>query len=571
MPSLATSNTVLGLRKAKHLLRRACFHYNRSTLEYFASLTPTQAVDELSLNETLPWQDPYDTVTNPQDGLNDGFWIHSGNPPSTYPNGQTRKRGIISGWWWYNMLSQNRLQHKLMFFLHTCFTVSKDDGSGKSSYYYDYLKLLNFYSYGSLKTLAKKITFDNSMLLYLDNNTNNKNNPNENYSREFLELFTILKGPQIGEGNYTNYTEHDIQQAARVFSGIKTKPLRDTIDPETGIPMGYVNLNQHDTDSKTFSSAFNNQTIQGGSTELGVIQELDDFVEMIFSNPETSKAYCRKLYRFFVRREWDESIENDIITPLSQQLINSDYNLISVLQTLLKSEHFYDEDNSDVNDEIIGGIIKSPIQFLSEIISLLNISLPNPEASSSNPPAAWTSDQEDFYHFYWQFCHKTFFPGTGMNIFSPDSVAGYPADYQGPNFDRSWFSSNTIVARYKTIESFLTGKNKILGILTNSNGNQYYQNIRVQFDSVNFIADNNNISDPYDSLTIVTELSELFYCEELTSDRLNYFIETLNDNNPGYWSSAWSDYIINGNDVQVKTRLDALFTKLINAAEFQLM
>ena len=571
MPSLAISNSVLGLRKAKHLLRRACFHYNRSILEHFATLTPTQAVDELSLNETLPWQDPYDTVTNPQDGLNDGFWIHSGNPPSNYPNGQTRKRGIISGWWWYNMMSQNRLQHKLMFFLHTCFTVSKDDGSGKSSYYYDYLKLLNFYSYGSLKTLAKKITFDNSMLLYLDNNTNNKNNPNENYSREFLELFTILKGPQIGEGDYTNYTEHDIQQAARVFSGIKTKPLRDTIDQETGIPMGYVNLNQHDTDSKTFSSAFNNQTIQGGSTEQEVIQELDDFVEMIFSNPETSKAYCRKLYRFFVRREWDESIENDIITPLSQQLINSDYNLISVLQTLLKSEHFYDEDNSDVNDEIIGGIIKSPIQFLSEIISLLNISLPNPEASSSNPPSTWTSDQEDFYHFYWQFCHKTFFPGTGMNIFSPDSVAGYPADYQGPNFDRSWFSSNTIVARYKTIESFLTGKNKILGILTNSNGNQYYQNIRVQFDSVNFIADNNNISDPYDSLTIVTELSELFYCEELSSDRLDYFIETLNDNNPGYWSSAWSDYIINGNDVQVKTRLDALFTKLINAAEFQLM
>jgi uncharacterized protein (DUF1800 family) len=571
MPSLATSNTVLGLRKAKHLLRRACFHYNRSILEHFATLTPTQAVDELSLNETLPWQDPYDTVTNPQDGLNDGFWIHSGNPPSTYPNGQTRKRGIISGWWWYNMLSQNILQHKLMFFLHTCFTVSKDDGSGKSSYYYDYLKLLNFYSYGSLKTLAKKITFDNSMLLYLDNNTNNKNNPNENYSREFLELFTILKGPQIGEGNYTNYTEHDIQQAARVFSGIKTKPLRDTIDPDTGIPMGYVNLNQHDTDSKTFSSAFNNQTIQGGSTELGVIQELDDFVEMIFSNPETSKAYCRKLYRFFVRREWDESIENDIINPLSQLLINSDYNLISVLQTLLKSEHFYDEDNSDVNDEIIGGIIKSPIQFLSEIISLLNISLPNPEASSTNPPATWTSDQEDFYHFYWQFCHKTFFPGTGMNIFSPDSVAGYPADYQGPNFDRSWFSSNTIVTRYKTIESFLTGKNKILGILTNSNGNQYYQNIRVQFDTVDFVANPNNISDPYNSMTLVNELSELLFSESLNSDRIDYFIETLNDLDPGYWSGAWSDYVVNGNDVQVRTRLDALFTKLINAAEFQLM
>ena len=55
------------------------------------------------------------------------------------------------------------------------------------------------------------------MLYYLDNTENNKNNPNENYAREFLELFTIGKGEQVSDGDYTNYTEHDIQQAARVF------------------------------------------------------------------------------------------------------------------------------------------------------------------------------------------------------------------------------------------------------------------------------------------------------------------------------------------------------------------
>ena len=54
------------------------------------------------------------------------------------------------------------------------------------------------------------------MLRYLDNTENNATNPNENYAREFLELFTILKGAQISEGNYTNYTEIDIQQAAKV-------------------------------------------------------------------------------------------------------------------------------------------------------------------------------------------------------------------------------------------------------------------------------------------------------------------------------------------------------------------
>lgn len=76
------------------------------------------------------------------------------------------------------------------------------------------------------------------MLDYLDNTKNNANNPNENYAREFLELFTILKGEQVGNGDYTNYTEVDVQQAAKVFSGIKTKHDRTIIDADTNIPMG---------------------------------------------------------------------------------------------------------------------------------------------------------------------------------------------------------------------------------------------------------------------------------------------------------------------------------------------
>ena len=73
-------------------------------------------------------------------------------------------------------------------------------------YFYDYLSLLNFYAMGNIKTFAKKITLDNAMLRYLDNTDNNAENPNENYAREFLELFTILKGAQISEGDYTNYS-----------------------------------------------------------------------------------------------------------------------------------------------------------------------------------------------------------------------------------------------------------------------------------------------------------------------------------------------------------------------------
>ena len=184
MPSLSPSTAILGVRKAKHLLRRSCFHYSKTTLDYFSGLTPTQALDELAQEPAIFWEHPYDWKANNNTGIIDNFWLHTPNTtPADFPSGQSRKRGIIYGWWWYNSLKQNRLKHKLIFFLHTTFTVSKDNGVGKSSYFYDYLRLLDFYAYGNLKTLAKKITFDNAMLNYLDNTTNNKNNPNENYAR----------------------------------------------------------------------------------------------------------------------------------------------------------------------------------------------------------------------------------------------------------------------------------------------------------------------------------------------------------------------------------------------------
>ncbi|MCB0450928.1 MAG: DUF1800 family protein, partial [Confluentibacter sp.] len=185
-------------------------------------------------------------------------------------DGQTRKRAHVTAWWWYNAINQVTLKHKLSFFLHTSFTIGKDSGAAYATHFFDHLRLLDFYAFGNLKTLAKKITSDNCMLDYLDNTNNIATNPNENYAREFLELFTILKGPQIGSGNYTNYTEIDVQQAAKVFSGFKQQNNRTVIDADTGLPSGYANKNQHSSVNKTFSAAFNNQVITGKNTETGM-------------------------------------------------------------------------------------------------------------------------------------------------------------------------------------------------------------------------------------------------------------------------------------------------------------
>lgn len=550
MASLTALNETLGLRRAKHLLRRATFNFSKTQLDTLANMSATDAVNSIATNPANVLSEPYDPIPTSDP---DGFWLSSSEHPNTF-DGNSRKRAHITAWWWHNAMAQTSIKHKLSFFLHTTFTIGKDSGAGFPSNTYDHIRLLDHYALGNLKVLAKKITLDNAMLDYLNNTQNNKNNPNENYAREYLELFTILKGPQIGEGNYTNYTEFDIQQAAKVFSGFKTNVDRSIIDSDTGIPSGYAKLNQHNTSDKTFSAAFNNHTITGRNTAEGMIDELHDFVDMIFAQPETAKAYCRKLYRYFVKSTWNATVETDIIEPLAQILINNDYELLPVVKTLLSSEHFYDADDEDATDNIIGSIIKSPLQLVSEICSAFNVSLPDPETS-----ALWY-----YRNFFQWFIHNNYFKASGMGLYNPDSVAGYPAYYQEPSFDRNWFSSNTLIGRYKIIESFILGRNT----LVNSTPKIY-----ATLDTIAFIE--NNIIVPSNPFNIVEEISELLYPESIDLDRLFYFKDFLTEGfSDYYWTSAWTQYQNTKSEIDktaVKTRLDALITAMVNAPEFQLM
>lgn len=543
MASLSPLNEVLTYRKAKHLVRRASYVFDKDTINSFVGLTIEEALNQLSSSETNTWNEPYDPLPTEDP---DGYWLSSTELPNSFDS-QGRKRRIVASWWWYNALQQTTLKHKLTFFLHTSFTVSKDDGSGTSTHFYDHLRLLDFYAYGNIKTLAKKITFDNSMLAYLDNTTNNANNPNENYAREFLELFTILKGPQIANGDYTNYTELDIQQAAKVFSGIKTQNDRSLIDPDTNIPIGRVSVNNHDTTNKTFSHAFNNQTITGGNSEASIINELDSFVEMVFDKEATAQSFCRKLYRFFIKNEISDEIENDIISPLATELKNNNYEILSTVKKLLSSEHFFDVDDADATDEVFGSQVKSPLQMVSEISTCFNLDIPNPSTNNF-----------EFYRFF-VFIHNFYLVGGGMVLFSPDSVAGYPAHYQEPSYDRHWFSSNTVLARYKLILSLLSGRNKIA---TNAN-------IYAQLDIVSYVQ--NNIENPSDAIDLVTELSDILYPESIDNERKEYFAENLLEGFPAYyWTNEWNGYLSTNDSAIVTSRLEALITAMINAAEFQL-
>jgi uncharacterized protein (DUF1800 family) len=542
MASINPLNQVLGQRFAKHLLRRASFRFSKQDIDNFSALSVDAAVDQLFLPVTDPIPEPQD----PQDAV--PFWIN--NIPLVSINSDSRKKSYVKGAWMYNAMSSVSIKYKLMFFLFNQFTLST--ATGKSTEFFDYMQLLDFYSYGSMQDLALKVTFNSLMLKYLDNNTNSDNNPNENYAREFLELFTIGKGPQIAPGNYTNYTEADIVEAAKVLTGIRNDSSRSVFDPLTGLPQGYINFNKHDIFDKTFSAAFQNTTITGATTIQDVEQEIIDFIAMIYNQPATATYICRRLYHFFVHDTISTDVENDIIVPLSATLIQNNYNLVSCVKQLLKSEHFYDMDDSDNTDEIIGGMIKSPLQLLTELTTLFEVPVPDP-----------VTDAYNFYQAYnHNFLMAKYFPGAGMPLFEPNSVAGYPAYYQDPYYSKYWFDSSTIISRYKLLASFFMGRNQLGG---------FTSLIGLTFDVIDCVQTNSLFTDPENPSALVSDMIDYMFPEAVDNDRFSYFYDDifLDGMMPYNWTVAWNDFLTTQDDSVVRPRLEQLFTYLVNSPEFQ--
>jgi uncharacterized protein (DUF1800 family) len=530
-------------------LRRATFVYTKALIDQYSKLTPDQALDLLLVDSPLALPLPYDPLPTSEPN---GYWTEKINFPYTVSD-QYNQSPILGGWWWYNAINSPTLKFKLCHFLSTRFTVIKHpEVFGSATDFYNYIRLLLFYSYGNYKTLAKKMTLNNSMLEFLNNTTNVKSYPNENYAREFLELFTIGRGPQIASGNYTNYTETDIVQAAKVLTGFRRQYDRSVIDSETGIPKGYNQYSVHDTNPKTFSSAFNNTIISSATDATSMDTELSDFVDMVFNQQATAKNICRKIYTYFVKGAISPEVENDIITPLAKDFYDSGYEILPVIRKILESLHFYDLDDNDANDETIGGMIKSPLQQLSETCTYLQATIPNP-----------ATDPFDFYQVYWKsFVTNTFLLNSNMKLFEPETVGGHPAYYQSPDYDKKWISASTLIAKYKLAESLLDGINRITGSGT----------IAAKISISEVIKNSEIVSNPSDANALTAQLCNAMFAQETNSERITYFTNSflLQDQSSYYWTDAWNSFIRTDDNSVIESRLKLLIINILRAPESQM-
>ena len=302
---------------ASHLLSRALFGYSKEDLDFALSQTLENYVDNYLLADLPQPQSP-------------GFWVED---TSSY-NNSVRSRELT--YWWYNlMLTQGHsLQEKMVLFWHNHF-VSELSVVNLPQRMYKQNKLFREFAFGNFKELTKQVTVDPAMLIYLDNTKNRKEDPNENYARELMELFTLGIG---------NYSESDIAEAAKALTGWQVEGLDSYFNPE-----------RFDDSQKTFMN------------ETGNFDHIE-IIDIIFKKPEVAKHLCRKLYKEFVYFESDESI----VDQLANIFRENNYELKPVLSALFKSDYFY-------SAEIIGAKIRSPIEHMIPLIKQFKINKPDYE------------------------------------------------------------------------------------------------------------------------------------------------------------------------------------------------
>jgi hypothetical protein len=506
---------------AGHLLRRTLFGPTQEQINDCLSRGMHASID-LLLNTTAYLDLP--RAYNSTDPVGIGnTWI---NAPFD-PGAVGPRINSLQAWWIYQMLhTRGSIQQKLTLFWHNHFVVEalivRD-----ARMLFRYYDTLHQHALGNVRLLTEKITLDAAMLRYLNGDINTRISPNENYARELFELFTIGKGPQIADGNYTHFTEQDVFAAARALTGWRING--QTLEV-------FFQANLHDNEDKQFSDAFDGQIISNqGSGEYQAL------IQMIFKQKETAKNICRKLYRWFVYHDISEEVETEVILPLAERLYADDYEIKGALRLLLTSAHFY-------NPAFRGAMIKSPLDF---VLGTLH--------AASNINGAVINLPVQQQYGYWRYL-SGISSQMQMIIGSPPQVAGWEAYYQAPSYYRTWVSSATLPIRKAFLDALFSSQGLRNG------------QVSVRFQYISLVE---GCSDPEDVRVVTRELSALFLAHPLSQGLEDFLVEALIPGLPEYeWGNQWRILDSNPQDSNLKmaieAKLQAFFAVLCHLPEFQL-
>lgn len=238
------------------------------------------------------------------------------------------------------------------------------------------LKVIRENALGNFGDLLRAVSKSAAVIAFLNNQQNKKQHPNENFAREVMELFTMGRG---------NYTETDIKEAARAFTGWNFKLNGDFV----------FRPFDHDKAEKT---------ILGKSGKF----DGDDVINILLEKRQTAQFIARKVYCFLVN---DTLVPEERINGLAERFYDSGYQIMRLLDDIVRSEWFYAPEN-------MGNRIKSPVEYWIGIRRVLPMELQDPEVQLKLQRAL------------------------GQILFYPPNVAGWPGG-------KDWIDSSALMLRMR--------------------------------------------------------------------------------------------------------------------------
>jgi uncharacterized protein (DUF1800 family) len=513
--------------EATHLLKRTVVGYKKSHINWSVSNGLNATINALmNLNA-----DDFPVAYNNDDPMTPlgQTWVNNLYPDSNAAVVDVMRRVSLTSWMNQKLYAgEMTIKEKMTLFWLNHFGVRMEH---EPNIGYQYISLIRNNCLGNFKQLVKDMTINPEMLLFLSGAFNNQFFPNENFARELFELYTIGKGPQMGPGDYTTYTEDDILAASRVLTGWTIENYAGNVS-QGAIAQSVFMPILHDTGTKQFTEKFNNTAITNNGAN-----EYKDLIDMIFQQDEVARHISRKLYRWFVNYDITTAVNTDIILPLADIIIANNYDISQAITTLLSSQHFFSE-------ALRGTLVKDPCDFMATMFVSTNTDLNYDLVTRT----------ELFYNMHWVTA------SSGMNISAPSEVAGWYPFFLAPAYSQLWINSARIRER-SGFAFFIIFNGQVI------NG----QTIRV--DSLGFL---DAMDFPNDDLAVVMELESMFCCKAMSASQRLY-LRTLLHGGQGsaVWTMEYQNYQSNpGNTAQanlIRTRMNTMLAAFFRMAEFHVI
>lgn len=397
---------------ARHLLSRACFGGTPEQAKALAASPLDKAVEKL-LDEAAKAEGP----ARP-DWVRD-TWVNTLRRYSDMPREEylvtfrrTSTRNddelldLKARWLRHVVTTPAPLRENLTLFWHGHFTSASRTMFAVAQAFYHQNETWRKHAMGNFREFLGAVTLDPGMMIYLDMEESSKENPNENYARELLELFALGVG---------NYTERDIREVARALTGWvldapegTVKPDRPT-SPETARSLRRDGLvptfvpSRHDTGEKT---------VLGKTGKFGVKEVL----ALVVSHPACGPHVAGRLIEYFGAHDPKGTLK----ARMARAFVASKYELRPMLEELFTSPEFF-------APEARGNRVKGPVRLL--VGACRDFALQGevtPSLAQSTVPL-------------------------GQELFNPPTVKGWPSGDE-------WITATTLALRYRYGEVLLDGK-----------------------------------------------------------------------------------------------------------------